>query len=424
MESKFDYLTLTIKSKVKTLEETINLICEKLAFSDLMNKMSFKGRAGFYDYRLSYENIEFLLTTPERFETQGICIKFSGQGLDYFVKYLATYNLDLKLWFGKFRALSFGDLITKCTRLDFAMDDITKKGEKPLLTMDKVIKSAKRGEICKLARVTDIITDSDISSREKIKNVDGVPVFGRTLYLGSRKSDRLIRFYDKFAEQKQRGEKLPDNVVSWTRCECEFHDASAMSVFNSFIDLGESGFNSYMLGVMNNQCRFINRDNNNISRCSVKRWWTAFLNGCTKCFKLPHRKPARSALARAERGLSQYVRTVYTLFQELGLDGIYRFFENKVDELKISGKPVYRDEVGKNILEDIHDYEEMDGMKNYRYNSFYNTDEEEVLDTFCFNVEIQSKWFDARYRQGTTREYYRKLHSEFMNGQELITYGL
>ena len=83
-----------------------------------------------------------------------------------------------------------------------------------------------------------------------------------------------------------------------------------MAAANAFIDMSESDFAEYMRGVVNNQCRFIIKKNNNVSRCPLKRWWKDFLFGCTDCFKLTHKTPARCSYFRAERGLSQYVPTI------------------------------------------------------------------------------------------------------------------
>ncbi len=418
MESKFDYITCTLKSKTKSFEETLEMLRKDLLLGDLFDKMTRKGRLGFFDYRFTYENIEFLFTIPERFEEQGICIKFSSQGLDYFNKYLATYGMTLKLWLGEWRALSFGDYISKFTRVDYALDDITKEGETPCITLTKVFRAAQNGEICKKARTLDLLSGAEMSARMRIKYCHGEPIKGRTLYVGVRDSGMLARFYDKRAEQIHKKQPVPADVVNWTRCEVEFHKDDAMKVMNAFIDNSDEDFAEYMRGVINNQVRFISRTNDNVSRCPVKRWWKEFLNGCTKRFKLPHKEPARSALARAERGLKQYVRTIYTLFQEVGLDGLYLFFHDEVEKLKAENKEILRPEIVENLREDIRDYEERTAITNYLYNCF--GDEDDIRE----RVEIQHRAFQQHYVLATTRERYRYVHSVFMTGQEVLFGGL
>ena len=183
-----------------------------------------------------------------------------------------------------------------------------------------------------------------------------------------------------------------------------------MSDLNAFIDLSPDQFSLFMRAVVNNQCRFITRNNDNISRCPSKRWWKAFLNGCTKRFKLPHKKPARSALARAERGLRQYVRTIYTLFQEIGLEGVYRFFETEVNYLKAQGKDVLNPEIAENLREDIRDYEKMTSVKHYTYNSACD-----------YKYGFEKKVSDDRavYRY-VLSNYDKQMHELFMTGQEVL----
>ncbi len=418
MESKFDYITCTLKSKVKKLDETLEFLRRDLLLGDLFDKMTCKGRLGFFDYRFTYENIEFLFTTPERFEEQGICIKFSSQGLDYFNRYLDTYGMTLKQWFGEWRALSFGDYISKFTRVDYALDDITKEGDTPCITLTKVFRAAQNGEICKKARTLDLLSGAEMSARMRIKYCHGEPIKGRTLYVGVRNSDKLVRFYDKRAEQLQKKQPVPADVVNWTRCEVEFHEDAAMGVMNAFIDMPDEEFAEHMRGVINNQVRFISRTNDNVSRCPVKRWWTEFLNGCTKRFKLPHKEPARSALARAERGLKQYVRTIYTLFQEVGLDGLYLFFHDEVEKLKAENKEILRPEIVENLREDIRDYEERTAITNYLYNCF--GDEDDLRE----RVYHQHRAFDRQWVVATNDKRYRYVHSTFMTGQEVLGGGL
>lgn len=183
-----------------------------------------------------------------------------------------------------------------------------------------------------------------------------------------------------------------------------------MCVLNAFIDMSENEFNEYMFGVVNDHCRFIIRNNDNITRCSSKRWWIAFLNGCTKSFKLPHKKPARSALARAERGLRQYVRTIFTLFQEIGLEGIYRFFEDEVNRLKEQNKDILKPEIAENLREDIRDYEEMTSVKHYMYNTPCEY-------KYGFEHKVSSDCAVYRY---VLQHRDKQIHELFMTGQELI----
>lgn len=420
LESKFDWITLTIKPENPsiTFDDCFRVLGDHLMLTDLFAKMVPVGRFAFYEWCIAYENITLCCPSYDKFAKQGICLRISSQGLDFLTRYFQTYNITLKQWLGEWRALCFDGYISKETRIDFAMDDIHFNGEKPILTMKKVIDCWRKGEMSKKARVVDVF-DGSTSVKERYKTVNKEPVVGRTVYVGSRESKVSCRFYDKYAEQLQKKEELPAGCTSWTRCEFEFKGSKAMSVLNAFLDCQEADFGKYMRGVVNDYVSFVVRNNENISRCPVKRWWAKFLGGCTEKFKLPHKAPARSALARAERGLSQYVPTVFTMFNVLGLEGVYRFFESKANEMivkKGSAEKIFKVELANNIYDDMRDYEEMNAFKAYQYTSFDGEEgwsiEDNIRDQHYYY--LRARW---KVRQG---EFDKEAHSAFMDGQEVI----
>lgn len=371
MESKFDWLTLTIKPENPNYssEAIFSRLSEDLLLKDLIVKMNTVPRVAFYSYCIGYENITLCYPSPDRLFDQGFCLRFSSQGLDFFTRYLKSYNITLKQWLGMFRALCFKGCVTKCTRIDYAMDDIHFNCEAPVITMDKIVKCCRKGEVCKKARVIDVLDGGTFALKERIKTVGGDPVVGRTLNFGSRQSEVFCRFYDKLAEQRQKKQPIPDDCTSWTRCEFEFKHGAAMGVLNAFIDYDDDDFGNYMRGIINNYVSFISRTNNNISRCPVKKWWTDFLCGCIEKFKLPHRQPARSAYAKAQRGLNQYVSIIYTMYRVLGAFGVYKFFKRLIDRKILNKADLYKPELANNILDAKFDYEYMNAFKNYQYHS-------------------------------------------------------
>ena len=172
-----------------------------------------------------------------------------------------------------------------------------------------------------------------------------------------------------------------------------------------------------MRGVLNDHCRFISRTSSNISRCPLKRWWRDFLQGCTDRFKLPHQKPARSALARADRGLSQYVPTLFTLFHEYGIEGFLAWYDAKVDNFKKQGKVLFKSELAENIREDIRDYEEMTAFKHYEYTSAEDCELEDHIQ------QQHLDYFKKFYKVVRCNEFDER-HSNFMNGQEVLDNGM
>lgn len=419
MESKFDYLTLTLKPENSAirLDMALSTLRHTMLLCDLISKMTLKGRFAFYDFHFSYENIHLLHTTPDKFQEQGLCLRISSQGLDYLTAYLKSYGIGLKDWLGMWRALCFNGYITKDTRMDYAMDDIRFKDDKPLLTMRKVLTCKNKREICKKARTIDVVNGDDLGIRERTKFINGEEVKGTTMYVGVRNSEFVVRFYDKLAEQKQQRKEIPEGCTSWTRCELELKGSASMGALNAFLDYSPEEYAEYMRGVLNDHCRFISRTSSNVSRCPVKRWWREFLQGCTECFKLPHGKPARSAFARAERGLTQYVPTVFTMYQELGLEGVFRWFEARFEEMKSKGRDLFKSELAENIREDIRDYEEMNAFKYYEYTTAEDCELEERIHQQHFD------YFQKFYKVVRCKEFDER-HRNFMDGQEVLDDGL
>ena len=427
MESKFDWITLSIKPENPdiTFEECFRMLGEHLFLTDLFSLMVPVPRVAHYDWCIGYENITLCCPTDERFAEQGICLRFSSQGLDFFARYLDTYFLTLKQWLGAFRALLFKGYRAVPTRIDYAMDDIHYNGDKPILTMKKIMDCHRNGEMCKVARVVDFI-DGIVSTKERHKIVNGDPVVGRTMNVGSRSSETFCRFYDKFAEKLQKKETLPENCTSWVRCEFEFKGNSAVSVLNAFLDYDNVDFGKYMRGVTNRYCSFIVRNNSNISRCSVKRWWSKFLGGCTEKFRLPHKKPARSAYARAQRGLVQYLAIIYTMVKELGVKGFYKFLKQEVDK-KLDCNPeyvLYKKELGENIRDNDTSYEKITAFKHYQYNSLVGC---YCSDPLCadeqFDALLHSYYSDYRgigWFVHNRDKYLVKMHKAFIDGYEVL----
>ena len=419
MESKIDYLTLTLKPENSSvrLDMALSTLRHTMLLGDLISKMTLKGRFAFYDFHFSYENIHLLHTTPDKFQEQGLCLRISSQGLDYLTAYLKSYGIELKDWLGMWRALCFNGYITKDTRMDYALDDIRFKGDKPLLTMRKVLQCKARHEICKKARTIDIVNGDELGTRERTKFINGEEVNGMTMYVGVRQSESFVRFYDKLAEHKQQRKEIPEGCTSWTRCELELKGAAAMSALNAYLDYSPEKYAEYMRGVLNDHCRFISRTSSNVSRCPVKRWWREFLQGCTERFKLPHGKPARSALARADRGLSQYVPTLFTMIKEYGIEGFLAWYDAKVDNFMKQGKTLFKSELAENIREDIRDYEEMNAFKYYEYTTAEDCELEDRIRRQHFD------YFQKFYKVVRCCEFDEQ-HSNFMNSQEVLDFGL
>jgi phage replication initiation protein len=109
---------------------------------------------------------------------------------------------------------------------------------------------------------------------------------GRTIYMGSRTSDIMLRVYDKELEQNK---KYPDaddvNHVNyrWVRWELELKDDRANMVVNHILSGKTVGY--IAVGILSNYLRLINLDDSNKSRCSSQSVWESFIDDVS-CLRL------------------------------------------------------------------------------------------------------------------------------------------
>lgn len=105
----------------------------------------------------------------------------------------------------------WGATITRC---DVAVDDL--KGE--AFTIRKAVNAWKRGQF------------NLSNKRPKSRLVDDLGNnTGKTFYVGSRKSGKLCRVYEK-------GKQLGDEDGKWVRCEVEYHDKDRVLPFDMLRD--------------------------------------------------------------------------------------------------------------------------------------------------------------------------------------------
>lgn len=192
-----------------------------------------------------------------------------------------------------------------------------------------------------------------------------------------------------------------------------------MGALNAYLDRDSVDFGKYMRGVVNGYVSFIVRNNSNISRCPLKRWWAKFLGGCTEKFKLPHKRPARFAWARARRGLIQYLSIVYTILQELGDEGLLKFFKQEFEKKKALNPhaDLYKSELADNIRDGKLDYEKMTAFKRYQYNSY---DSEKGFELAKIVDNQWGEYTRLSYKAHHLGGYDLERHIAFMNGQEVF----
>lgn len=230
----FDWVTLSYKG------EDPQTFIDLLGMRGANWEPMVKGRNG-YRQGIFFGNISILY---DGLPGMGICLDMSGQGCRSFEEF-GTGDFE-----GLFH-LARTDERFHLARLDVAFDD-----HSGILNMNQLFHDTDDQEyVSKFRR----------SMLEKEFN-DGRP--GITIYHGSKKSDILIRIYDKAAE---RG--LPEDK-HWVRVEMQLRDDRALAFAMSDLTPGDT-----FLGVLVNYVRYVEPDgeDSNKWRWPMKDYWAELI---------------------------------------------------------------------------------------------------------------------------------------------------
>lgn len=146
--------------------------------------------------------------------------------------------------------------ISDITRIDVAIDDIGSRFFSVSDVQDLIVS----GCLVSPWKKTQAVIERDINS--------GI-ITGNTCYIGSRKSDIMLRVYDKRLEQNY--------DIPWVRWELEIKHDRGNSFVDALTDL--DSFGSASIGLLSRYVRFINLDDSNRSRCTMNDTWSLFLAG-------------------------------------------------------------------------------------------------------------------------------------------------
>ncbi|WP_325200156.1 replication initiation factor domain-containing protein [Oscillibacter sp.] len=189
------------------------------------------------------------------FKNMGVCVSMSGNGCRAF-ETMSKLGKDKPgeesvAFLALFQLLT-ADESANISRLDIACDD-----REGYLDMEQIIKKTRALEINSRLRWKDIH-----------ESINGESKAGSTVYIGAPSSDFRIRIYDKALEQGVDGH--------WIRVELVMRKENA----NAFVEEMTQSENVGKLAaqVMNDKFAFIERDDSNITRCTVCGWWQTFVD--------------------------------------------------------------------------------------------------------------------------------------------------
>jgi len=147
----------------------------------------------------------------------------------------------------------------KVTRVDYAIDDTEGR-----LTRDRILDAEADGSLVMRWRGLNAMH----------KQVRG-SIEGWTIYLGSRKSEAMIRIYDKAAERRAKRGPAGTPAESWVRLEFETKGDLADALAREYFDKGASA----VVGQIARRVRFTvpSETDSNKRRWPAAPWWASLL---------------------------------------------------------------------------------------------------------------------------------------------------
>jgi len=202
------------------------------------NAHGFKRKYYFDGINIHFDNPAF----------EGVWVEMSGQGCRAYDEFSSLDWLDL------FEIILCKEISCNLTRLDVAYDDTD-----GILNLDKIY--------------------DDVYHQNYVSRCNSWEVHasnkGKTVYIGSMKSDLMFRVYDKASERNRTDEG------HWIRFEIQLRDARAVDFVRK---LAENSIGELFNGVLNNYLRFVvpNPKDSNNRRWKTQKWWTRFTEDAAK----------------------------------------------------------------------------------------------------------------------------------------------
>jgi len=243
-----DWLTFSVKEQdpAKVIREYLGLDPE--LFQDAgYGLLGYNRVLRFSDICVCYEPRE-----NDFFRDMGVCVSMSGNGCRAFETMSKLTQAGQDSVFPTLFQLLAADETANVSRIDIACDD-----RKGFLNMEEIVEKVQANEI-----------NSRMTKRSVIVSFDGTQRSGSTIYLGAPSSDFRVRIYDKALEEGVDGH--------WIRVELVMRHKNAaafVAQMNSAPSVGKLAAQ-----VVNDKFSFIERDDSNITRCTVCGWWQSFVD--------------------------------------------------------------------------------------------------------------------------------------------------
>lgn len=290
---KLDWCSIVVMTPEHITNADVKLFLQKY-FSEIFLQELFEYReSGKYLYNRSYsfDNIVNFLYNENNFSitnNMGIMIEITGQGLDFVRSRISQEKFEDYL-ISVVEQLKADGYEVRIKRLDLAYDDFRTR---PYLPLRKIAKKVDAGEFVSKIRKSGVLEKNEVVNYNKSKKT------GDTIYLGSRSSDIMLRFYDKYLEQVSQNGGC--NIPNWLRYEIVVKNDVALGIYEK---IKEQGLNKTYFSFLNSVLRFIIKSNDtNKSRVDVERFWQKFIDSgkLIEDFKLKKFKKEESIIGTVD----------------------------------------------------------------------------------------------------------------------------
>ena len=243
-----DWLTFSVKEQdpAKVIREYLGLDPELIQDAGY-GLLGYNRVLRFSDICVCYEPRE-----NDFFRDMGVCVSMSGNGCRAFETMSKLTQAGQDSVFPTLVQLLAADETANVSRIDIACDD-----RKGFLNMEEIVEKVQANEI-----------NSRMTKRSVIVSFDGTQRSGSTIYLGAPSSDFRVRIYDKALEEGVDGH--------WIRVELVMRHKNAAAFVEQMNSAPSVG--KLAAQVVNDKFSFIERDDSNITRCTVCGWWQSFVD--------------------------------------------------------------------------------------------------------------------------------------------------
>lgn len=241
-----DWLSFTCKS-TKPLNVISDVGLKELNFTNVVG-----GRYG-YDSKYTVDgliNVYYSMTRSD----MGVHVEMTGQGVRKFETIMQVKGISWLQMFNHLRSFS------RFSRIDLALDEY-----EGLVKFDDIIAKINSGEHVGRCRSFKVIAGRDSYGKHT----------GTTIYMGSNKSDIMLRVYEKNYERQAKGYEI--DVPIWNRWELVLKHEKANDFVTRYLEDGYS-FGELFEGILADLIRFVEPgEDTNKSRWQTCTWWSDFL---------------------------------------------------------------------------------------------------------------------------------------------------